>query len=259
MKNSILPELDLTLFDGGAADERVEQPGATGGQAEHSACKQGPDAGDQSAKANSSPDKERRARYRALVTGEFKDLFAADTQRIIDHRFKETRTLREALNAQKPVLDRLMKRYGAADVPALRAAIEAEETRAGEAAREAQRRAEERQARWDREVEETRGTYPQFDFAEASSDPRFTALLEAGVSVQTAYEVLHLDQIKAEAARAAERRLADHIRARGVRPQENGASAQNAVAVKPDVARLTRQQRSEIAQKAMRGEMITFR
>ncbi len=252
MKNSILPGLDLTLFDGGAADESAEQPGATGGQAESSACKEGSDAGSQSAKVQSGPDKERRARYRALVTGEFKDLFAADTQRIIDHRFKETRTLRETLNAQKPVLDRLMKRYGAADVPALRAAIEAEETRAGA-------EAQERQARWDREVEETRGTYPQFDFDEASSDPRFTALLEAGVSVQSAYEVLHLDQIRAEAARAAEKRLADHIRARGVRPQENGASAQNAVAVKPDVARLTRQQRSEIAQKAMRGETITFR
>ncbi len=259
MQKTRLPELKLTLFDGGAAAESETQPGATGGQAEETVCKTGSDAGSQSAKARIEPDKERRARYRALVTGEFKDLFVADTQRIIDHRFKETRTLRETLNAQKPVLDRLMKRDGAADVPALRAAIEAEETRAGAEAREAQRRAEERQARWDREVEETRGTYPQFDFEEASSDPRFTALLEAGASVQTAYEALHLDQIKAEAARAAEKRLTDHIRARGVRPQENGASAQNAVAVKPDVARLTRQQRFEIAQKAMRGETITFR
>lgn len=259
MKNSILPELDLTLFDGGAADESGEQPGATGGQAENAACKQGPDAGDRSAKVQPGPDKERRARYRALVTGEFKDLFVADTQRIIDHRFKETRTLRETLSAQKPVLDRLMKRYAVADVPALRAAIEAEETRAGAQAQEAGRRAEERQARWDREVEETRGTYPQFDFDEASSDPRFTALLEAGVSVRLAYEVLNLEQIKAQAARAAEKRLADHIRAQGIRPQENGAAAQSAVAVKPDVGRLTRQQRSEIAQKAMRGETITFR
>ncbi len=259
MKNSTLPDLTLTLFDGGAAAEGEAQPGATGGQAEETVCEKGSDAGSQSVKEHSGPDKERRARYRALVTGEFKDLFAADAQRIIDHRFKETRTLQETLNAQKPVLDRLMKRYGAADVPALRAAIEAEETRAGAEAEEAGRRAQERQERWDREVEETRGTYPQFDFEEASSDPRFTALLEAGVSVRPAYEALHLDQIKAEAARAAEKRLADHIRARGVRPQENGASAQNAVAVKPDVARLTRQQRSEIAQKAMRGETITFR
>ncbi len=252
MRENTLPELDLTLFDGGAADESAEQPGATGGQAAETVCKTGSDAGSRSAKVQSGTDKERRARYRALVTGEFKDLFAADTQRIIDHRFKETRTLQETLDAQKPVLDRLMERYGAADIPALRAAIEAEETRAGA-------EAEERQARWDREAEETRGTYPQFDFEEASSDPRFTALLEAGVSVRLAYEVLHLDQNKAEAARAAEKRLADHIRARGVRPQENGASAQNAVAVRPDVGRLTRQQRSEIAQKAMRGETITFR
>lgn len=259
MTNSTLPELALTLFDGGAADESAEQPGATGGQAEDNACKQGPVAEGQSAKTNIKPDKERRARYRALVTGEFKDLFVADAQRIIDRRFKETRTLREALDAQKPVLDRLLKRYGVSDVPALRAAIEAEETKERTAEEASRRQAQERQVRWDREVEETRGTYPQFDFAEASSDPRFTALLENGLSVQQAYEALHLDQVKAQAARDAEKRLADHIRARGARPQENGAAAQAAVAVRPDVGRLTRQQRSEIAQKAMRGETITFR
>ncbi len=71
MKNSIWPDLTLTLFDGGAAGESAEQPGATGGQAEENACKTGPDAGDRSAKAKTGPDKERRARSRALVTGEF--------------------------------------------------------------------------------------------------------------------------------------------------------------------------------------------
>ena len=202
---------------------------------------------------------QRQARYKALVGGEFKDLFAADVQRIIDKRFKETRTLKETLESQAPVLERVMARYGADSVEALSAALEAETVREEEARAEARRHEEALQTRWAMEVEETQGTYPQFHWETESSDPMFQRLLDSEVPVKLAYEVLHLDEVRAQAARDAERRLIDHIRARGTRPSENGTAAQNAVAVKPDVSRLTRQQRRDIAQKAMRGETITLR
>lgn len=135
----------------------------------------------------------RRARYRALVTGEFKDLYTADTQRIIDCRFKETRGLQETLERQTAALSALLERYGAAGPQELEAAVE---------------------------------TY--------------------------------VERAKLEAQRQAEKRLADHIRSMGARPQENGARAQNAVTAQPDVARLTRDQRAEYAKRAARGEVVTF-
>lgn len=211
-----------------------------------------PIATDGSATDPTDQSETRRERYRALVTGEFKDLYTADTQRIIDRRFKETRALQETLEAQRPVLERLMERYAVGGVADLAAAIEAEE-------RERADRDRERQERWNKEVEETRGTYPQFDMEEESSHPLFLAMLEAGAPVKLAYEAMHLDQIMAQALRAAEKRLADHIRSGGARPQENGASAQTAVASQKDVGRLTAAERAEFARRAARGETITFR
>lgn len=140
-----LRQLDLALFDGGAAVEEAApaQSRAPGGEAA-SASVSGSDAG--SGNPVSPPKRapsarERMERYRALVGGEFKDLYTADTQRIIDQRFKETRGLQEALAAQAPVLERLMGRYGVApgDLAGLTAALDAEEAARAQAEAEAQR------------------------------------------------------------------------------------------------------------------------
>lgn len=170
----------------------MEEKEKTGGAVEN-AAEQSSDAGSEEKAVTPETPEARRARYRALVTGEFKDLYTADTQRIIDCRFKETRSLAEALERQHGVLAALLERYGAAAPEELEAAVEA-----------------------------------------------------------------HVEQARMEAQRQAEKRLADHIRSMGVRPQENGASAQNAVTSQRDVARLTRDQRAEYAKRAARGEVITF-
>ena len=59
-----------------------------------------------------------------------------------------------------------------------------------------------------------------------------------------------------EACAEAERRLLSHIRARGMRPAENGV--QVAHSALPDVARMTRAERAELAKRVERGDRIAF-
>lgn len=277
-----LLDMELELFDGGeAAGGSDTETSAQGGtQAASAATRQGEtgdpaevmepsDAAatggqDSGSDAGSEPKKEspkeRQARYRALVSGEFKDLFTADTQRIIDQRFKETRSLRETVEAQRPVLERLMSRYGVqdGDVRALAAALEDEEReRQAFLAAQAQRA-----EGWRQEAEETRTVYPEFDLARESEEPYFAAMLQTGIPVKLAYEVMHLEAIKTQVARqAAEERewaLTEHIRARGIRPAENGGAAQNGLTAKVNMERMTKEERADVARRAMRGETIIF-
>lgn len=116
---------------------------------------------------------------------------------------------------------------------------------------------------WLQEAEVARAEYPGLELCQELEDPRFLAMVCAGVGVKTAYEVTHLDAVKAAVAQAAarerEKAITDDILARGARPAENGAGAQNALRAKVDVARMTRAQREDIARRAGLGEVITLR
>ncbi len=144
-----------TSLGGSLAGPVSTQRGSSGGAAEHAAGGSSVAGSERQRPPEGEGPEARMARYRALVDGEFKDLFTADTQRIIDRRFKETRGLREALEAQRPVLERLMDRYGVArgDLPGLAAAVEAEDARRDREAAELARLLEEtaRQAAQERE------------------------------------------------------------------------------------------------------------
>ena len=87
-------------------------------------------------------------------------------------------------------------------------------------------------------------------------------MLKAGVPVQHAYEVIHMDAIKAgvaqSAAQTAARQVTDNVRARGARPAENGVSSGSGFLVKSDVSKLTKKDRAEIARRAAHGEKIVF-
>ena len=59
------------------------------------------------------------------------------------------------------------------------------------------------------------------------------------------------------AGRSAEQRVAEHIRARGLRPTENGLGGGGAgIVVRPDVSRMSRADRAELAARAERGERV---
>lgn len=236
----------------------------------------------------------RRKAFRDLVNGEYKDVYTEETQRIINSRFKETKGLQDQVSQYQPIIDTLMQRYqiGDGDVGKLLSAVEndtaywakaAEDAGMGveqfmamkkmERENEALRRAErlrqgqanvERQlAEWDRQGEELKAQYPDFDFQTECANGEFLKLLSRGIPVQMAYEVIHMDEIKQGVARQTaqrtEKQVVDHIRAKGSRPQENGTAPQSAAfTVKDDVSKLTKQDRADIARRVARGEKIVF-
>lgn len=237
---------------------------------------------------------ERRKAFRDLVNGEeYKDIYTEETQRIIDRRFRETKQLEQQVGQYQPIMDMLLQRYGIrdGDMAKLSEAIEnddvyweeaAEEAglsveqykqfqrmeRENAALREAQKRAFGEQAakaqmqQWFSDAERVLGIYPDFDLNAESQNPQFLSMLKAGVPVQHAYEVIHMDDIKAgvaqQQAKATEKQVVDGIRAKGARPQENGTASQSAFTIKSDVSKLSKKDRAEIARRVARGERIEF-
>nr|DAX17823.1 MAG TPA: Transcription initiation factor TFIID subunit, DNA, Nuclear [Caudoviricetes sp.] len=262
---------------------------------------EGSPAADSETSVTSDTALDKRAAFDELIKGEYKDVFAERTQQIINARFKQTKALEEQaerLKTLSPVLDMIASRYGvdASDAEALAKAIEEDdsyyEAEASEkgltveqlkhmkrmerenaafkrAAEEAQRRrqAEQTLAIWNQQAEDCKRFYGNFDLAEECSNPgtgqRFLGLLQSGIDVKTAYEVIHKDDIIGGAmqytAQAIQKKTVDDIRARGMRPAENGGGG-NAAAIitKKDVNSLTKKDREEISRRVMRGERIEF-
>ena len=140
-------------------------------------------------------------------------------------------------------------------VGALRGAIERRQEQS------MRRAAEETAARWSREADELTAQCPDFDLGAALNDDRFCALLRAGIDVRTAWFALHaqalLETACLRAGRSAEQRVSEHIRARGLRPSENGLGSGGAgIVVRPDVSRMSRADRAELAARAERGERV---
>ena len=113
---------------------------------------------------------------------------------------------------------------------------------------------------WARQAEALREKYPGLDLEKESKDPRFLALLRVGLPVEQAYCALHCDELMekaaADARAQAEKQVIDNVRAKGVRPEENGTMARGAFTVRRDVSRLGPAQRADIAKRAMMGEII---
>ena len=135
-------------------------------------------------------------------------------------------------------------------IGALRGAIERRQEQ------RARRAAGESAARWSREADELAAQCPDFDLGAALKDDRFCALLRAGIDVRTAWFAL-LETACLRAGRSAEQRVSEHIRARGLRPVENGLGSGGAgIVVRPDVSRMSRADRAELAARAERGERV---
>ena len=264
-----------------------DEPGPEG-KAQPSAAGKGKE-GDVVTTSNTLED--RRKAFQELVNGEYKDIYTEETQRIIDRRFREARNLEERAAKQQPVIDMLMQRYKIADgdLGKLAAAVENDNAYWSEAAEEmgmsveqykqfqrlkrendallrAQRMRQNQQAaqqqlqKWYSEGEQVKAVYPDFDLGAESKNPQFISMLKAGVPVQHAYEVIHMDEIKAgvaqSTARQTEKQVVDGIRAKGNRPAENGTSSQSAFTVKDDPHKWTKQDRAEVARRVARGETI---
>ena len=115
---------------------------------------------------------------------------------------------------------------------------------------------------WVQEGEQLKQIYPSFDLRAESKNPEFGQLLASGVSVKTAYEVIHKDEMISGAmqfaSREAEKRVANAVIAGQRRPTEGAASNRAPSLRKTDVSQLTRADREEIDRRVARGEKIRF-
>lgn len=124
----------------------------------------------------------------------------------------------------------------------------------------AQRYVQEQTETWSRAAGALSERCPDFDLHAALADASFCAMLRAGVPLENAYFALHADELLrsavCRASRQAENRVAEHIRVRGARPGENGLGSGGGILVRPDVSRMSRADRADIARRAARGEQV---
>lgn len=237
---------------------------------------------------------DREAKFRAMIKGEYKDLYDAEVQTIIKNRFKNAEAKTAQFDKATQALDRVFAKYGveSGDYDALSAALDGDdslwedeafergmtveqlkgikkmeqENRALKeqiAQRQNQEQADRLLATWRQQAEETKAVYPDFDFsAEVNGDPKFKQLLQSNVDVKTAYEVIHLNDVLSTgmnmAARHAERKVASSVAAGARRPAESGVSKQGATIHKTDVTKFTKADRKEIIRRVQRGEKIVL-
>ena len=233
----------------------------------------------------------RRKAYNDLINGEYKDLDQERFQQVFDRRFKQVKGMEADLAAQKPILDKLMARYGVNDVAQLDKAL-TEDTEYWESVAEehgmtveqyhAMQKLERENAElkairqrqigqqqfqqqidtWYKQADKVKELYPSFDFKKEAQNPEFLSLLKSGNTVEHAYKVLHFDELTQNAARVAaqtaDAQAQARIKQKASRPSENGTSSKTAVIVKNDVSTLTRKERAEIARRVQRGETIKF-
>jgi hypothetical protein len=276
-KLNLLPA-DLSMFDGAAAatGEANGSSSVAGESISGDTKAQAPAAGE------AKTDKEsRRKAYMELINGEFKDIHTEESQRMIDKRFKETKKLQRQIDESASLLGLMHARYGTnGDIAALEKAFagdsfvwEGAAEQDGSTSKDAQEKAvlraqvnaykqREQVQKWNDEIAGIQEKYPEFDVDAEMQNPVTRRLLKSGVPLEHIYKLNHMDEFMGRAVETAvadtERRVTENIRAKGSRPDENGTQSSAGYVAKVDVSKLTREQRAEMAKKALRGETISF-
>ncbi len=236
---------------------------------------------------------DRNSQFEALIKGEYKEAFDSRVQGIIRERLKGNEATVQKYNALAPVLDLLAGKYGvdSSDIPALSKAIEEDETfyedealekgltvqqvkemrkmqRENEALKKQMEESQNRQkadetvAAWMKSAEQVKQVYPSFDLRAELQNEQFRRLLQANIPLQTAFEVIHKDEIIPAAmqftAKQVEAKVANNVRAGQKRPAEGAAGGRSAVQVKSDPSKFTKADMDEIARRVARGERIVL-
>lgn len=236
-----------------------------------------------------NPDEE----FERLITGDYKEQFDRRVQGILHKRFGRAQESQDRINEYEAATELLRAKYGlkAGDIQGLKKAIEnddgffsgsAEEqgqtteaykenlrlridaergrTMAEEFARQQEKQAT--FARWDSEAEELKEAFPSFNLTQELDNEIFLDALNRGNDVRTSFFIAHMDEILSgsiqQAQESAQKKTVEAIRRQANRPQENSASTRAAVIRKDDPSKLTDDDLFAIAERARRGEKITF-
>ena len=115
---------------------------------------------------------------------------------------------------------------------------------------------------WRKEAEELKQLYPNFDLAKELENEEFrNDLINSNKPLRKVYESAHLQEIIEGAiqttAMKAREAVTNNIRARGMRPAENGTRS-GSVKVKKNVNELTDKDIDRLIARARAGEKVTF-
>lgn len=268
----------LTFFDG-------EGTGSDNGQA--AADQTGSDTTQVATEEKEDLD----ADFEALIKGKYKAQYDARFQQGINARHKDYMQNKQQLESLNPMLDMLKEKYGVSDVKDLQKAImnddsyyeeeamergltveqlkymkQMERENKAYKAREQESIQEQMQREkiegWLRQEAQFKQKAPDFSLREELANPEFERLLAAGVNVETAFNVIHQDEIMSGAmnytAKKAVEKTVNDIKARGMRPSENGLGTTATEPKRKTVGEMTGEEILEMANKAKKGEKISF-
>ena len=244
----------------------------------------------------SKPDTEdAQAKYAEYRKGEGKQFIDKDIETAIRRRFKDYDSIKKSNAKMQNVMTALATRYGidANDTDALSKAIAEDDSYYEKAAdnanmsveqykkmmrleaenAELQRmRAEEanraefnrKYAEWSAQAESAKAVYPNLDLNGEMQNKDFFDLVNRGVDVKTAFEVIHKDEIingavsvtAQRTAQAVQQQTVNNIRTKGLRPNESAGSAQSGFVPKTDPSKWTKKDRQEIERRVMKGDKI---
>lgn len=240
---------------------------------------------------NSVPDKS--AEFEKLIKGEYREEFEKRIKDNLKRRFKESSSLKQRASKSDEIINMLKIKYGITqdNMDEIASAIRNDDTYLKKEAQEKgiepdtlqrlkeleyenesmkmqiERGLEERKMlstvnNWINDARTLKEKYPDFDIETEAQNESFTRMLRAGVDLKTAYYASHHEDILSsmvkKASEEASVKITDSIRARGIRPNENGLSEKSTAIIKTDVSKLTPKERAEIAKRVMNGEEISF-
>lgn len=222
--------------------------------------------------------------------GKYHDEYGQAVSQAIQQRFKNQADLQSTMGSYDSVLAPMYQRYGIkpGDIEALGTAIENdEELYAGEAekegltveqyrrnlrlqadaergrqiqkAYEVEQERNQRYEAWDREADELKQSFPNFDLGmEIQTNDKFANLIDNGVSVTDAFFATHAKDILSglhnESAETAKKDVISSIQQRAARPPENGIRHNAAVVRKVDPKTFTDEDMDKILRDVANGK-----
>lgn len=230
--------------------------------------------------------------FESLIKGKYKQDFDSHVQGIIQQRFKKNADNEAMLESYKPLMEAIGKKFNCdpTDIEGMIQAVNYDEAELEEEAMQrgmsveslktvktlerkaqqldkmqqqsaAQMRMQQHFNTLAQQAEAAKAAYPDFDLGTEMNNPTFARLTAPGVGIdpKTAYEIVHLNELRQMQAQQQAEMMSKAIQANGARPTENGLRGnQTASTVKTDPTTLTREDREEIHRRVRRGEKVVF-
>ena len=180
--------------------------------------------------------------FNELINGEYKAEFQSAIENVLSKRLKNSNK-RLAQSEQyktrlEPLIDYLAKKYSVDDPSDVDAIINAAQNEYFEENDSTEIEFQNQFNNWLTQADDLKQKYPSFDFNYESTNEatgeQFRKLLNSGIDVETAFTVIHKNEIMGGAMqyayKTAKQEMADARTSRFNRPSENGTSSRQASA-----------------------------